>query len=185
MLSLHLVLLLLVSRIGYEPEVQQHYRKKPVCEDIVAKIENKSVACEIEQALRKEGFKDPMIEAVLLNSYAESKFSPSAVGDGGRSRGVFQLHERGLGMKMTKESRHDVEKSTQRIIIAIRKSKKLNEAIERDAKASELTELFCTEIMRPSNKSRKATQRVKLRKELFTPTERRQSGTKEGTRMEA
>ena len=177
MLTLHFVLLILISsKIGVEPEVPEHYRMNPVCEDIVDEVENRDVACQIELALRHEGFDSPMIEAALLNSYAESKFNPNAVGDGGRSRGVFQLHEKGLGRKMTKESRHDVQTSTQRIVSAVRKSKKVSDAIKRGAEANELTELFCTEIMRPSNKRRKATQRVNLRKKIFSSSsQRRQS----------
>lgn len=181
MLNLHLMLLLLVSVIGEESEVPQHYRKRPVCEDIAPEIENRRVACRIEQVLRDEGFDSPLVEAALLNSYAESKFNPKAVGDNGRSRGVFQLNENGLGRKMTMESKHNVEASTKRIVSAVRKSKKLTEAIERGAETGELTRLFCTEIMRPSNKRRKAAQRSGLREVVFLPpAERRPSRSREG-----
>lgn len=177
MLHLHFALLLLMtSEIGQEPEIAQHYRKGQVCDDISTKIENREIACEIEQALREEGFDSPLIEAALLNAYAESKFNPKAVGDGGNSMGVFQLNKNGLGHKMRDTDKHDVRSSVQRVAIAIRKSPRLKRAIESGAETPELTELFCTEIMRPSNKRIKARQRRELEGLIFgePPSERRQ-----------
>jgi hypothetical protein len=168
MLHLHFVALLLLSTpIGPEPEITQHYRKVLVCEDISNEIENREVACQIEQVMRKEGFDSPLIKAALLNAYAESGFNPKAVGDSGNSKGVFQLNKNGLGNKMTDKERHDVDKSVRRVIVAIRKSPRLQRAIEDGAEVAELTELFCTEIMRPSNKREKARKRRDLEKQLF------------------
>ena len=168
MLHLHFVLLLLLSSvIGPEPEVTQHYRKGLVCDDITTEIENREVACEIEQAFREEGFGDPLIRAALLNSYAESKFNPKAVGDNGNSKGVFQLNKKGLGSRMTDREKHDVRSSVRRVAIAIRKSPKLTKAIESGEETRRLTELFCTEIMRPSNKLEKARARGRMDEELF------------------
>jgi len=181
MLHLHFALLLLfVTRTGLEPEVEQHYRKGLVCEDISTEIENREVACRIEQVMRDEGFDSPLIKAALLNAYAESKFNPKAVGDGGNSKGVFQLNKKGLGSKMADEDRHDVEKSVRRVIVAIRKSPRLQRAIESGAETSKLTELFCTEIMRPSNKREKARKRRELEEWLFVdpPSERGQLRSK-------
>lgn len=177
MLHLHFALLLLMtSEIGIEPEVAQHYRKGQVCDDISTKIENREVACEIEQAFREEGFDSPLIEAALLNAYAESKFNPKAVGDGGNSKGVFQLNKNGLGHKMKDADRHDVRSSVRRVAIAIRKSPRLQRAIESGAETPELTELFCTEIMRPSDRVAKARKRRELEGFLFgeSPSERGQ-----------
>jgi hypothetical protein len=168
MLHLHFVLLLLLSTvIGPEPEVTQHYRKGLVCEDISTKIENRENACAIERELKNEGFDSPLIEAALLNAYAESKFDNWAVGDGGKSKGIFQLHRSGLGNKMTDEQRHDIKSSVRRVSVAIRKSPKLQRAINNGAETSELTRLFCTEIMRPKNRAVKARERAKLENELF------------------
>jgi len=177
MLHLHFVLLLLISTvIGPEPELEQHYRKGLVCEDISTEIVNRDVACRIEQVMRDEGFDSPLIKAALLNAYAESKFDPRAVGDGGNSKGVFQLNKNGLGSKMKDVDKHDVDKSVRRVIVAIRKSPRLQRAIESGAETPELTELFCTEIMRPSNKRKKARERRKMEEWLFPepPTERGQ-----------
>jgi len=177
MLHLHFVILLLISTvIGPEPEIAQHYRKGLVCEDISTKIENREVACDIERALREEGFDSPLIEAALLNAYAESKFNPQAVGDGGKSKGVFQLNKNGLGHKMTDTERHDVKSSVRRVSVAIRKSPRLKRAIEGGAETPELTELFCTEIMRPSKRKLKASQRKGMERLLFgeSPSQRRQ-----------
>jgi len=168
MLHLHFVLLLLISTvIGPEQELEQHYRKGLVCEDISTEIENRDIACRIEQVMRNEGFDSPLIKAALLNAYAESKFNPSAVGDGGNSKGVFQLNKNGLGSNMKDVDKHDVDKSVRRVIVAIRKSPRLQRAIESGAETPELTELFCTEIMRPSNKREKARQRRKMEEWLF------------------
>ena len=178
MLHLHFVLLLLVSTvIGPEPEVTQHYRKVLVCEDISNEIENRNIACQIEKVMRDEGFDSPLIKAALLNAYAESGFNPKAVGDGGNSKGVFQLNKNGLGKKMADKDRHDVEKSVRRVIVAIRKSPRLQRAIEDGAEVPELTELFCTEIMRPSNKRKKARERREMEEWLFPepPAERGQA----------
>ena len=117
--------------------------------------------------MREEGFDSPLIKAALLNAYAESGFNPKAIGDGGNSKGVFQLNRKGLGHKMTDEERHDVQKSVRRVAIAIRKSPRLQRAIESGAETPELTELFCTEIMRPSNKREKARKRRKMEPWVF------------------
>jgi len=177
MLHLHFALLLLLTTpIGPEPEVEQHYRKGLVCEDISTEIENREVACEIEQVMRDEGFDSPLIKAALLNAYAESRFNPKAVGDSGNSRGVFQLNKNGLGSNMTTSDQHSVKKSVRRVAVAIRKSPQLQRAIESGAEVPELTELFCTEIMRPSNKREKARERRELERQLFpeSASERRQ-----------
>lgn len=167
MLHLHFALFLLVSKIGIEIEVPEHYRTGLVCKDISTEIKNRDVACEIERAMMKEGFEQQMIKAALLNAYAESEFNPRASGDKGKSKGVFQLHKNGLGHKMTDEERYDVKLSVKRISIAIRKSLVLKRAIENGAKSDKLTELFCTEIMRPKNKYVRAGQRKKLESKLF------------------
>lgn len=168
MLHLHFVhLLLLSSPIGHEPEITQHYRKGQVCDDISTKIENREIACEIEQAFREEGFDSPLIVGALLNAYAESKFNPMAIGDGGNSKGVFQLNKNGLGHGMADKDKHDVRLSVRRVTIAIRKSPKLQRAIESGAEAPELTELFCTEIMRPRNSATKARQRSDMETLVF------------------
>lgn len=168
MLHLHFVLLLLfTSVIGPEAEVPEHYRKGLVCEDISTKIENRENACAIERELRNEGFDSPLIEAALLNAYAESRFNNKAVGDSGRSKGIFQLHQSGLGNKMTDEQRYDITTSVRRVSVAIRKSPKLQRAIDNGAETSELTRLFCTEIMRPKNRAIKAGQRARFEGKLF------------------
>lgn len=171
MLHLHFVFLLLfTSVIGQEPEVAQHYRKGLVCKDISTEIENRHVACQIEKEMRNEGFDSPVIKATLLNAYAESKFDPQAVGDGGNSKGVFQLNKNGLGHKMTDEEKYDIRKSVRRIAVAIRKSARFKRAIESGAETPELTELFCTEIMRPKDRYTKARIRRKMELLLFRKT---------------
>jgi soluble lytic murein transglycosylase-like protein len=45
-----------------------------------------------------------VVEAIML---AESEGNPNAIGDRGKSIGLFQLHEQGLGYGMSKEERLD------------------------------------------------------------------------------
>jgi len=160
-------LALLVNSTAVEPEIPTKYLKDTVCRNLSDKIENQSFACEVEQVFRNEGFNSKLITAALSNSYAESEFNPAAVGDKGKSIGIFQLHENGLGKHMSNDERHDVKTSARRVIIAVRKSSKLTKAIESDASTEELTKLFCTEIMRPSDKYNKARSRVFILNKIF------------------
>lgn len=51
---------------------------------------------------------DPLfISAVAAAVLHESGFNPQAVGDGGASHGLFQMHDRGAGAGMTIEERQD------------------------------------------------------------------------------
>lgn len=167
MFTLQVLLLILSSDIAEEQEIPEKYRVSLVCETILDTIKDKQVACEIEKVLRMGGFGSAMVIAALTNSYAESKFNPLAIGDQGMSVGVFQLRTGGLGGTMSKEERQNVNKSTKRVIFAIRKSKNIKSAIARNSSARQLTRLFCTEIMRPSDKYTKAHQRAALIDDIF------------------
>jgi hypothetical protein len=56
-----------------------------------------------------------VIAAALVNAGYESFFDPNAVGDGGKSVGLFQLHEAGAGRGMNVEARKNPIKNTERI----------------------------------------------------------------------
>lgn len=162
-----MLFLLLFTSIVSEQETQPEYKRNLICEDISETIKNKNVACEIEKVLRINGFGAELIVAALTNSYAESKFNPLAIGDQGMSVGVFQLRTGGLGGTMTVEERQDIKKSTERVVIALKKSTKIKNAIARNSTSGQLTKLFCTEIMRPSDKHTKAQQRALLVEIIF------------------
>lgn len=57
-----------------------------------------------------------LFEALVTNAYAESLLNPEATGDGGRSVGLFQLHEDGAGRGMSREERCDPALNTRRIL---------------------------------------------------------------------
>lgn len=61
-----------------------------------------------------------LFEACVVNAYAESLLDPFAEGDGGKSIGIYQLHEDYLGKGMTKQQRSDVALATTRIVEAVR-----------------------------------------------------------------
>lgn len=54
--------------------------------------------------------------AAVANAYAESRLDPAAIGDAGRSVGLFQLHDAGAGAGMSVEQRQDPDANTARII---------------------------------------------------------------------
>ena len=151
-----MLFLLLFTSVVSEQETPPEYKRNLICEDISETIKNKNVACEIEKVLRINGFGAELIVAALTNSYAESKFNPLAIGDQGMSVGVFQLRTGGLGGTMTVEERQNIKKST-----------KIKNAIARNSTSGQLTKLFCTEIMRPSDKHTKAQQRALLVETVF------------------
>jgi hypothetical protein len=68
----------------------------------------------IEQEAERVGL-GFLFEAAVVNAYAESLLDPEAVGDGGLSVGLFQLHARGAGRGMSVEDRKDPQKNARRI----------------------------------------------------------------------
>lgn len=54
--------------------------------------------------------------AAVANAYAESRLDPLAIGDGGASVGLFQLHADGAGAGLSVEARQDPRTNTLRIL---------------------------------------------------------------------
>ena len=159
------------AQIGVEPEIpQEAYVPLAVDEINDLTVSQEEVAREIERVLREEGFEKPEIQAAIINGLAESDLDPSAVGDHGNSRGVFQLNKNGLGNKMKREDMHDVEIATRRVAIAMRKSDSMMREIDRGASVEQLTATFCVHIMRPSNKMRKAKIRAESARKMVVNT---------------
>lgn len=124
------------------------------------------IARRIEKRLRYHGFSDNMIIGAIANAHAESRLNPGAIGDKGKSTGVFQLNKNGLGKGMKKEDMHSVESSVDRVARAARKSKRLMRAERNGASAEEHTKIFCEDVMRPSHKKKRSRQRVVMLKNL-------------------
>lgn len=68
----------------------------------------------IEEEAARAGFVW-LIPAAVANAYAESRLDPAAVGDGGRSIGLFQLNERGGGAGMSVDERKEPRANARRI----------------------------------------------------------------------
>lgn len=159
------MLLCVPSKISKEGSVpkQNQYR---VSESMNLDPQQLEIARRIEKRLRYHGFSDNMIMGAIANAHAESKLNPSAIGDKGKSTGIFQLNKNGLGKGMNKQDMHSVETSVDRVARAAKKSKRLMRAERNGASVEEHTKIFCEDVMRPSHKKRRARQRVVALKDL-------------------
>ncbi|MCK9185979.1 phage tail tip lysozyme [Candidatus Gracilibacteria bacterium] len=107
-----------------------------------------------------------IVAAALINAYSESRFNPKANGDGGASRGLFQIQPWGgsIGYRENPENNinlildKEVLKSRGEILIARAKE---------GADVSELTALFSKYIERPGNEKGEMTKRAALAKQVF------------------
>ena len=136
-----------------------------VANDLKLNDSQSSIARGIERRMKSHGFSDNLIMGAIVNAYAESKLDPSVVGSAGEL-GIFQLNPKGLGSKMKPHEMRDVVNSTDRIIGAIKKNRKMMSLEKRNASVTDHVMAFCTEIERPSDKKRKAKQRVKIMKDI-------------------
>jgi len=159
-----------ISAIALYPSEISRAEPEPyeftVANNLVLNDDQVDIARGIERKLRSHGFSDNLIMGAIVNAYAESKLNPDAVGSAGEL-GIFQINPRGLGKKMKPHEMKDTKKSIDRIIGALKKSKKIMSLEKREASAAEHTIAFCTEIERPKDKLRKAKQRVKIMKEIM------------------
>jgi hypothetical protein len=153
-------LLLLSSPVNTPEDLSQIPRKHPLEQTLGS--ERVEVAKEIELHLASHGFGERLIRAAVINAYAESDLNPAAVGDRGRSVGVFQLNSRGLGHNMTKSDRMDVKIATEKIAHAVYKDKTLIEMQARCESLEDMVKAFTLRIERPSHAKKKAAERAKL-----------------------
>lgn len=123
-----------------------------------------AVAIQIEQVLIDKGICSRLARAATVNAIAESNLDPNAVGDHGKSVGVFQLHENGMGKNMSISDRKDVSISATKVANAMLKDKTMMLLQKRCAPIDDMIRHFTTHIMRPSNKITKSKQRVILGK---------------------
>lgn len=92
---------------------------------------------------------DWLVPAAVANAYAESRLDPGAVGDGGLSVGLFQLHARGGGAGMSVSERVVPELNARRIfeIVAGPQGAAVR-AARGEATHAELARLFAHHIER-------------------------------------
>ena len=157
-------LLLLSTPVNVAEDIPDLLQKHPL-EDKIG-TEKALVAKVIEETLISKGIKPRLARAATINAYAESKLNPHAVGDHGRSVGVFQLHEKGLGRKMSHEQRVNVKTSAERVARALSKDEVILKMQNDCAPMAQLVSAFTVRIMRPSKKTLRARERVALAHEI-------------------
>lgn len=107
--------------------------------DIVEYVENMTVVA---------GYSERLAHALVVNAWHESRLDPSAVGDGGKSVGLWQLHEDGGGAGMTVAERMDVPTSLDRILELVDDEPAIRTADEAGAGVDELAGLFAALVER-------------------------------------
>lgn len=106
----------------------------------------------IEREFASAGFSPYVAAAAVANAYAESRFNPAAIGDGGASVGLFQLHERGVGAGMSVAQRQDPVVNTRRIIDAARRSSAFMSLAASSTSVGDLAAAFSTYVERPADR---------------------------------
>lgn len=122
----------------------------------------------IEREFTTKGHGASVTAAAVVNAYAESRLDPLAVGDGGKSVGLFQLRSPGAGSGMTVAERQDPVLNTRRILSEyVIFGKRVEAARLAGADLGTLTALFCRDVERPDNKDVKAAERAAMARRLF------------------
>ena len=113
------------------------------------------------------GWKPSVAAAAVVNAYAESRLNPLAVGDGGKSVGLFQLHERGGGAGMTVEQRKDPTLNTRRIIEETGRALKFRAIAAVSDDIPTLAAAFSTYVERPKDVIGEESKRAALARALY------------------
>lgn len=129
--------------------------------------EQREVSYTIELELSEMGISDNIIAAAIVNAVAESNLNPTAIGDGGRSVGAFQLNKFGLGNKLTVEQRVNTYTSANIIGVQILKNRRLINLDDNGASIPKLTQVIVEDIMAPSDIEKEKTIRAGLAKRMF------------------
>lgn len=129
--------------------------------------EQREVATTIEMQLSEMEITDNLIAASIVNAVAESNLNPTAIGDGGRSVGAFQLNKFGLGNKLTVEQRVNIHTSANIIGVQILKNKKLLNLDYNGASIAYLTQVMVEDIFAPSDISKEKKERAQLANTMF------------------
>lgn len=122
----------------------------------------------IEREFTAKGHGASVTAAAVVNAYAESALNPLAIGDGGKSVGLFQLRSPGAGSGMSVAERQDPVLNTRRILAEyVIFGKRVEAARLAGADLPMLTALFCRDIERPSDKDAQAAKRAALARWMF------------------
>lgn len=121
----------------------------------------------ISREFAAAGYSAAVGAAAVVNAYAESGLNPNAVGDGGRSVGLFQLHERGGGAGMTVEQRKDPAQNTRRIIEEANRAAGFRAVAAVSNDIPTLAAAFSTYVERPADKAGAEATRRALAQRFF------------------
>lgn len=129
--------------------------------------QQRETALTIENSLKMMEIPDNIIAAAIVNGIAESRLNANAVGDNGKSYGIFQLHSSGLGNKISPHFRKNIHINSSVIGIQIIKNENLFKEDQNSASIGKLTQIITKDIMRPANVKQKMQQRHKLAQTIF------------------
>lgn len=121
------------------------------------------------------GFDWKVSLAAVVNANAESSLDNKAIGDGGASVGLFQLHERGGGRGMSVADRQDPVLNARRMVQETKAAwnatygnyRSLSSAVAAGAAVPELAGLFAVHVERPADKDGAYFARSASAKTLF------------------
>ena len=113
------------------------------------------------------GYPPEIGAAAVVNAYAESALNPNAVGDGGKSVGLFQLHEKGGGAGLTVEQRKDPVINTRRIIEEANRAWSFRAIAFTTSDIPTIAAAFSTYVERPADKAGEEVRRRALAQRLF------------------
>ena len=164
-----MLIFFLISCLSQETKVQKEQSfESPISQNIRnISDDQKEVALEVEKELDEIKISKNIIAAAIVNAVAESELNPNAIGDSGKSVGVFQLHKNGLGNKLSVEERKSINVSANIIGIQILKNDRLFSRDMEGANIGELTSIITEDIMRPKEISKEKKSRSMLAKAIF------------------
>lgn len=166
-----LILLTLLFNSLEEPEYTPTYREVQVVDSVRGLTDEQLQQVKIiEEIFEEAGLEDNIIAAGIVNAWAESKLDPTAVGDSGASIGLFQLHEDGLGHRLSETYRKNPYLNAQVVAVQIKKNKKLVRMAAQGASIPQLAAEFSTQIMRPRHNKRERSKRWRMAQDLFPTT---------------
>lgn len=164
-----MLIMLLASCLSQETEIQKEESFESTISQNIRNLSDQQieVALMVEKELDEMDVSKNIIAAAIVNAVAESKLNANAIGDKGKSVGVFQLHKDGLGNKLSIEERKNINISSNIIGIQILKDDRLFKRDNQGAEIGELTSIITEDIMRPKEILKEKKTRSMLAKILF------------------
>jgi hypothetical protein len=114
----------------------------------------KANATIIAQEFAAAGLHERIGAAAIVNAWHESGLRAGAVGDGGHSIGLFQLHDKGGGHGLTAEFRANPRNNAKTILareVLAKRGKRLRQRAADGAGVGELAAIFSRDIERPAD----------------------------------